>query len=88
MVIFTEEMLNAKRDLLYDALHLMPSRHSSLVSFFVCQSLGVQAKLWSQDENHVTLTAQRMKYSIKDFFSKCDPIAGNCGFGHIYWRNP
>ena len=29
-------------------------------------------------------TAQKMKFSIKDFFSKCDQIAGNCGFGHIY----
>ena len=27
-----------------------------------------------------------MKFSIKDFFSKC--VQGNCGFGHIYWRNP
>ena len=25
-----------------------------------------------------------MKFSIKDFFSKCD----QCRFGHIYWRNP
>ena len=29
-------------------------------------------------------TAQKMKLSIKDFFSKCNEIAGNCGFGHIY----
>ena len=26
-------------------------------------------------------TAQKMKFSNKDFFSKCE-------FGHIYWRNP
>ena len=26
-------------------------------------------------------TAQKMKLSIKNFFSKC-------GFGHIYWKNP
>ena len=26
-------------------------------------------------------TAQKMKFSIKDFFCKC-------GFGHIYFRNP
>ena len=31
-----------------------------------------------------TCTAQKMKFSIKDFFSKCDQTAGNCGFGHIY----
>ena len=24
------------------------------------------------------ITAKRMKFSIKDFFSKCDQIAGNC----------
>ena len=29
-------------------------------------------------------TAQMMKFSIKDFFSKCDQIPS----GHIYWRNP
>ena len=27
-------------------------------------------------------TAQKMKFSIKDFFSKYDQ------FGQIYWRNP
>ena len=30
-------------------------------------------------------TAQKIKFSIKAFFSKS---ARNCGFGHIYWRNP
>ena len=31
------------------------------------------------------LIAQKMKFSVEDFFSKCDQIfAGNCGFGHIY----
>ena len=34
-----------------------------------------------------TFTEQKMKFSIKDFFSKCDQFAGNCGFGHICWRN-
>ena len=29
-----------------------------------------------------SVTAQKMKFSIKDFFSKCDQI--RCGFGHIY----
>ena len=32
-------------------------------------------------------TAQKMKFSIKNFFSKCDPIRKS-GFGHIYRRNP
>ena len=33
-------------------------------------------------------TAQKMKFSIKDFYSKCNQIRSNCGFCHIYWRNP
>ena len=33
-------------------------------------------------------TAQKMKFSIKDFFSKCDQIAVFCGFCQIYWINP
>ena len=33
-------------------------------------------------------TAEKVKFSIKDFFSKCDQTAVSCGFGHIYWRNP
>ena len=51
-----------------------------------------------------TLTTQKMKFSIKDFFSKCEQIGshfplrislvnvnkseGNCGFVHIYYGNP
>ena len=31
-------------------------------------------------------TAQKMKFSITDFFSKCD-FSVTCGFGHIYWKN-
>ena len=30
-----------------------------------------------------TYTAQKLKFFIKDFFSK-----RNCGLGHIYSRNP
>ena len=29
-----------------------------------------------------------MKFSIKDFFSKCDQIRRKLRFDHIYWRNP
>ena len=33
--------------------------------------------------------AQKMKFSIKNFFSKCDQIRSFLfGFGHIYWNNP
>ena len=31
--------------------------------------------------------AQKMKFSITDYFSKCEKSAGNRGFGHISWRN-
>ena len=34
--------------------------------------------------DNVLNTAQKMKFSIKDFFSKCDQIRRNCGLGHIY----
>ena len=29
---------------------------------------------------------QKKKFSIKDFFSKCDQILSFLRFGHIYWR--
>ena len=32
----------------------------------------------------VKTTAQKMEFSIKDFFSKCDQIRTFRGFGHIY----
>ena len=35
----------------------------------------------SFSNNSKVRTAQKMKFFIKDFFSKCD-------LGHIYWRNP
>ena len=36
----------------------------------------------------VRITAQTMKFSIKEFFSKVTKSARKCGFGHIYWINP
>ena len=30
----------------------------------------------------------KMKFSLKNFFIKCDKFTKNCGFGHMYWRNP
>ena len=32
-------------------------------------------------------TAQKMKYSMKDFLVNVIKSSGNYGFGHIYWRN-
>ena len=37
-----------------------------------------------QNYNFIIITAQKMKFSSKDFFSKCDQILSNCRFGHIY----
>ena len=34
------------------------------------------------------LDCTKMKFSIKDFFSKCDQSAGSCRFGHSYGKNP
>ena len=31
---------------------------------------------------------KKMKFSIKDFYSKWNKIRSYCGFGQIYWRNP
>ena len=36
----------------------------------------------------VRITAQTMKFSIKEFFSKVTKSARKCGFGHNYWINP
>ena len=30
------------------------------------------------------ITAQKMKFSMMDFFRKVNKSAENCGFGHIY----
>ena len=30
--------------------------------------------LYADNQNHVSITAQKIKFSIKDFFSKCDQM--------------
>ena len=46
-------------------------------------------KYWSGAHFSISnaYTSQKMKFPIKYFLRKCDQTAGNCGFGHIYWRN-
>ena len=44
---------------------------------------GLKMGLYELNEIKSNNTAQKMKFSIKDFFSKCDRE-----FGHIYWWNP
>ena len=36
----------------------------------------------------MTFSAQKMKFSIKDFSVNETKSAGNCGFAHNYWKNP
>ena len=48
-------------------------------------TLNVLMKKFKKDCGAIGVTTQKMKFSIKDFFSKCDQIGG---FGHIHWRNP
>ena len=50
-----------------------------------CRCLSLENLNAHLDQIFASLTAQKMKFSIKDFFSKCDQIRKN---GHIYWRNP
>ena len=38
--------------------------------------------------NFCTNTAQKLKFSVKDFFSKYEQLRSFVRFGHIYWRNP
>ena len=39
-------------------------------------------------ENYEKCTAQKMKFSIKDFFSKCDQIRRKLGIWSHLLRNP
>ena len=48
-------------------------------------SLHSEPKYVSEFGIPINYTAQKLKVSIKDIFSKCDQIHR---FGHIYWRNP
>ena len=36
----------------------------------------------------IIYTAQKLKLSIKDLFSKFDQIRSKLRFGHIYWKTP
>ena len=57
-------------------------KFSSFLKYFQLVEIALDLKAWECAFND--FTAQKMKFSIKDFFSKCDQI----WFGHIYWRNP
>ena len=50
--------------------------HSSVVKGLKLEVI----KFWRLIPTLVTGTAQKLEFSVKDFFSKCAQIAGNCGF--------
>ena len=52
------------------------NRESDGLHFSTCTdySLMIQVTAWSWGERNVSCTAQKMKFPIKDFFSKCDQI--------------
>ena len=63
---------------------------STLLNLFVCFFFTY---FYCGNSSHVccflfqaTRIAQKMKFSIKDFFRNCDQIRRT--LGHIYWRNP
>ena len=43
-------------------------------------------KTYPTSLDNISITAQKMKFSIKNFCSKCDQIRKD--LNHIYWRNP
>ena len=52
----------------------------------ICISVSLKGKsVYCQNVSLLSFTEQKMKFSSKDFFSKCEQIRI---FGHIYWRNP
>ena len=52
-----------------------------------CHEVDMTVMISKRPASKQLFCAQKMRFSIKDLFSKCDESAGNCGFGHNYWRN-
>ena len=54
-------------------------------NFFIhnCFVIGI-SQVYYEPNN----TAQKIKFSIKDFFSKCNKFRSFLRIGHIYLRNP
>ena len=63
----------------------MKEKKSNFAACIVC-TICVEC---SVDVEPSVIRAPKMKFFVKDFFlvSKTKS-AGNCIFGHIYWRNP
>ena len=56
-------------------------RHHKVWVYFI--STVFNTTFWNQ-----RTTAQKMKFSIKDFFRKCDQFRRKLRIWSIYWRNP
>ena len=57
-----------------------------VLSIFIIslETSSMEKFIYSFWSSWLSFTAQKMKFSIKDFFSKCDQIRS---FVYIYWRN-
>ena len=65
------------------------ARHSIFLFFYllIYVDMYIFTSLQFYVKNYHTHTAQNMKFSIKDFFIKCDQILSFLRICHIYWRN-
>ena len=64
-----------------ELLKMMIAKDATLLRLMIytCESCNKVQRFISE----VTVSAQKLKFSIKDFFCKSDQ---NCESGHIYWR--
>ena len=53
-----------------------------------CFSLNMSESYIEPSQTSRWSSAKKKKFSINNFFSKCDQIRIFCRFGHIYWKNP
>ena len=53
--------------------------------FFFPAGLNSLDTKFAERTCYVFLNAPKIKFSIEDFFSKCDRTTRNCGFGYIYY---
>ena len=61
------------------------NKRRNLMKAFITSQFSYGPLIWMF---HSRNTAQKMKFSIKISSVNVIKSAGNCGFGHSYWRNP
>ena len=72
-------LINISHRVIFDMWHIRDIQYVLLLSLSAPPTFSKVIILFH--------TAQKMKFSIKDLFSKFDQSTGNCRPGHIYWRN-